>query len=351
MLSGSMTDPASRFRILQFAEPLRARGHEVAVRASVPSRQWKSALPDGVFRRMHSGLGAAGRLINAVWRIRDLEKFDVVMMNRDLVPEVKVRFLEPWMYSRKAKIVFDFDDAIHLGPRREKIEGILKLSQGAAAGNDTLAAFARAFQPRRCAVIPTVADTLRWVPQKERRAGPFRAGWSGSVGSFSLAAPLLKKISECLTEVDQEAEFVLVLEKDPRVNWGGRRVIYRRWTERSEVELIQDFDVGLMPLEDSPFERGKCGLKAVQYMACGIPALVSPVGVNREIVHHDKTGFHCSTFDQWRASLTWAVQNRDKLAQMGLAGRERAVKFYSVDAVLAALEDLLKTASEGGANV
>ncbi len=102
------------------------------------------------------------------------------------------------------------------------------------------------------------------------------------------------------------------------------------WSEANEVAEVQSFDIGIMPLQDQPFERGKCGYKLIQYMSCGLPVVASPVGVNAEIVREGFNGFLASNEDEWREALTMLITDGVLRDRMGRAGREIVVERYSL---------------------
>jgi len=124
-LSGSHTSPAARFWLWQFVQPLQARGHTVKVRVIRPSRHWHSSLSCPVLRYAHSRVGKLARLASAMMILRDAECYDIIMMNRDVVPDSGITFIEPWLAQRNPRLIFDFDDAIHLGAREPKLRKIL----------------------------------------------------------------------------------------------------------------------------------------------------------------------------------------------------------------------------------
>lgn len=116
----------------------------------------------------------------------------------------------------------------------------------------------------------------------------------------------------------------------------------RVWSEMNEVSDIQAFDVGIMPLADTPWEQGKCGYKLIQYMACGIPVVASAIGANREIVSHGVDGFLATTHAEWSGYLKQLLENPDLRREMGLRGREKVERKYSVQARLPELIRILR---------
>jgi glycosyltransferase involved in cell wall biosynthesis len=332
-LPGSYDSPAARFRLWQFVEPLRASGHHVDVRVTRPPRQWGSGLRSPQLARAHGLFASGGRIAHAMWMLRDASQFDVIMMNRDIVPNPRVSFLEPWLARRNPRLIFDFDDAIHLGSREAKLREILPRMAWLTPGNAYLAEFARPLNAN-VSIWPTVVDTDQYYVAPSRAPGPVRIGWSGSSYSFQLAGPLLHDIVTRLGKSGEDFEFIVISNQPPEIDLPGVRWRYIRWTAETEIEGLQQIDIGLMPLKDEPFERGKCGLKAIQYMSVGIPALVSPVGVNAEIVQDGVSGFHCRTGYDWQKRAGELLHDPDRRTQIGQAARLRAEEHYSVKALL-----------------
>jgi glycosyltransferase involved in cell wall biosynthesis len=122
------------------------------------------------------------------------------------------------------------------------------------------------------------------------------------------------------------------------------------WSEASEVEAIQFFDVGIMPLPDAPFERGKCGYKLIQYMACGLPVVASPVGVNTRIVEEGRNGYLASNTEDWRKTLVELSKDAALRSRLGQAGRQKAAEEYSLQVAAPKLLSILKDAAGGKVN-
>jgi glycosyltransferase involved in cell wall biosynthesis len=265
-------------------------------------------------------------------------------MNRAIVPEAGVRFLEPWLAKRNPRMVFDFDDAIHhVGDNESKLRFILPHFACVTAGNEYLASFARQVH-QRVEVWPTVVDTQKYHEAVLRRPGPIRIGWSGSRDTLKHCLPLVASILRELRKTER-FEFLVIAEVPPLDSAEGLNITYLPWTPETEVQCLQQIDIGLMPLEDKPFERGKCGLKAIQYMGCGTPALVSPVGVNEQIVKHGETGFHCRTIEDWVAYLRQLIHNPAMRTEMGRKARERVEQKYSISSLLPRMVSLFQDIS------
>jgi glycosyltransferase involved in cell wall biosynthesis len=327
LLPGSRTSPSARYRVLQFVQPLRDLGHDITVRAIRPERYWQSPLRRRTPRLLHHRAATLVRLGCALTILRDVERFDVVFLNRDLIPEMRVRWLEPWMTRRNPSIIFDFDDAIFLGSRDAKLRQILPCFAAVTAGNETLAGYARQSNGR-VMVLPTVVDTDYYRPTKHRRPGPLRIGWTGSAAPLRDYLPLVEPAIHSLS-AHHDFEFVVICDRPPAFFRRGDRLRFIPWNPATEAEDLQQIDIGLMPLRDGPFEAAKCGAKAILYLAAGVPAVVSPVGVNKDIVVHGETGFHCRTGAEWYNTLETLLHDAALRTRMGEAGRDRAVRLYS----------------------
>ena len=287
-MTNSAFDPASRVRFIQFIPGLQKAGWTVDHRPNVPDRQWKSPLPGRWSRAAHYRLGRAQMKWNR-WRdVSEAGRFDAVFVNRDLAGRGVV--FEKRLLSRNPRVVFDFDDAIFLGPNEAAVAWMCAHAAWVTPGNATLAEFARR-HTTNVTVIPTVIDTDRYEVAPPRPEGArVRVGWSGSDQSIAAALfpslPMLETLQERLG-----FDFVVVTNTRPTLPAPRLRFTFVPWKAEEEGELGRHVDIGLMPLVDDAFQRGKCGLKLLQYMAAGLPTVASPVGVNAEIVAGRETGF------------------------------------------------------------
>jgi glycosyltransferase involved in cell wall biosynthesis len=234
-------------------------------------------------------------------------------------------------------LVYDFDDAIYLGDTSasnarmrflkfpSKTAMICRLATHVVVGNDMLAAWARQHNPN-VTIIPTTIDTDKYMPATGRRGdGPLTVGWSGS----HTTAPYLESIKPVLREVAQREPFQLRVIGAPRFQIDGVPFESLPWRAESEVADLLPMEVGLMPIPDSEWGKGKCALKALQYMALGTPAVVSPVGANTQVVRHGVNGLHASTDAEWVEQLVRILQDRALRRRLGKAARQTVVDEYS----------------------
>ena len=317
---------STRQRFLLYRSVLESAGFELEISPLLDNRH-VSGLPAG--RRANPvSIGAAFlrrfRLLANSWNA------DVLWIQYELFPYLPASF-ERLAFRSGKPVIVDYDDAIfHMYDSIPLLRGKLRpLIAGATAvtvGNEYLADYAR----RRNAnvqVLPTVVDTDRYVP-KERTAHEISViGWIGSPSTWRYVRPLVPVLRAiCETE---RARFLVV--------GGGREaeqdrfpgMELREWNAEHEIEDVQSMDIGIMPLPDEAWARGKCGYKLIQYMACGLPVVASPIGANRTIVSSEQNGLFATTAEEWRIALDRLVANPSLRLVFGNAGRERAVREYS----------------------
>jgi glycosyltransferase involved in cell wall biosynthesis len=248
---------------------------------------------------------------------------------------------ERYLRASGIPYIFDFDDAIwepapgwtrHLWRSEARVPESIRLAAAVTAGNTYLADYARRFNPD-VTVIPTSIDLAQYVRQPARPpASDFRVLWIGSAATLQY----LDTIMPALRVLAQRIPLALrVVYNGPAREHSGLRVEYSRWSAATELRDLADCDVGIMPLPDTPFSRGKCGLKALQYMAVERAAVVSPVGVNRDIIRDGENGLWASTHDEWVARLEFLARDVAVRARLAAAGRDTVEREYSATIVAA----------------
>lgn len=317
--------PASRFRVHQYLPALQAAGHQCVVAPSIPPKYCGFPL-----------LGNRGsewpRRLFRLWDVLRAWRgdFDVVHLERELFSTDFV-LVERLLRRVARKLVLDVDDALFaLYPR--KFETLVGLSDCVIAGNPLLLKRVSALHPFTVE-IPTVVDLDRYVPRPENAPVAARPviGWTGLAGNI----PYLEIVAPSLKELARQFDFeFLVVAEDARplgrLDLDGVRVRFAPWAEENEISVLQECDVGLMPLPDNDWTRYKCGLKLIQYMALGIAAIASPVGVNVDIARHGESGFLADTPSQWTECLTRLLTDAELRKRVGRAGRDRVAARYSL---------------------
>lgn len=324
-LSGGASVPSARFRVGQFAGRLEPWGVDLTHR---PSRVG-SYPPRAAWKR---GLWLASTLIDRVPDVIATHRYDVTLLQREFVSTLKT--LEGFTRSPR---VLDVDDAIWMVERADAAGRIASRCDRVICGNSFLAEyFSR--HTRDVVVIPTAVDTARFRPwEGQRPTTDVVIGWSGSSGGFGY----LDSIDEALAQVVRERPNVrirLVADRS-RVFKGipPDRVEFVQWTPESEADAVRTMDVGMMPLAGTEWERGKCSLKMLQYLACGVPALVSPVGMNVEVLDAAPVGLAARNLAEWRTQLLELVDDASLRAKLGAAGPPLVESRYSWNAVAPAL--------------
>lgn len=279
-----------------------------------------------------------------------VRRYDLVWLQYELFP-----YLPPFAERLLARLgvpyVVDYDDAIfhmydeHRNPAvravlGDKIGAIIRGARAVTAGSGYLADYARRFNGD-VHVVPTVIDLERYrLPEAPVGERPFTIGWIGSPSTsvyLDLVAPALARLAK-------EAPLRLVLVGSPPRTIEGVDVDVRPWGEATEVSDLLDCDVGIMPLPDEPWARGKCAFKLIQYMACALPTVSSPVGANREVVTAE-TGLPATNPDEWVAALRTLRDDPALRRRLGAAGRARVEAGYSLQSQEARVQGILQSAA------
>jgi glycosyltransferase involved in cell wall biosynthesis len=244
-------------------------------------------------------------------------------------------------------IVYDVDDAVFLRPEQYgPVDLMLQHAHTVIAGNDYLADYAARQNPR-VVILPTVIDTdLYTPPEGPRHAGDDRVhiGWIGSDPNFG-SLELLQPVFDWLAGRYGDRVVFKVVGRAPLRMDTPLRQEFLPWDMQRSRQDLKSFDLGLMPLEDSAWNRGKCGFKLIQYMAVGIPSIASAVGANRQIVQQGTTGFLVEKPAEWQAALKTLIEDEATRRQMGRQARQAVEQRYSMDAVLPQLVEVLYSAA------
>lgn len=321
--------PSSRYRVYQLLPHL--TGIEWEVSPAVDD-----ALYQAVYWRGESKLLA----LRAAWKRRQadlarLAQFDAVLVQKGVLPGLYLGWER--RFAGKKPLIYDFDDAVWLARqggslpvrllhRERAVQEVLRCAAAVIAGNDYLADYARRFN-RNVTVIPTCVECARY-PQAADTA---LIGWIGSRTTL----PYLRPLQPVFAKLGVRPR--VIAAGDPRKL--GFPVEFRPWRLETELAELAQIGIGIAPLPDGPWERGKCGVKVLQYMACGLPVVASPVGVHAQIVAHGVTGFLAGEPVEWEAYLRELMANAPLRRQMGQAGRALVQRHYDIRV---AVEQLLK---------
>lgn len=348
-LTGGLHIPSSRFRVRQFIKPLSLMSVEVL---EYSGRIEKSAQVPWIGKycrvRYYLPIFVAWEAIKIFVRLIDIfraNKADVVWLERELI--AGIISLEPFI---KKPFVFDVDDAIWTSRPFGKVSiaKIASLAEVVVVGNKYLAEWFKK-HAKHVEIIPTAIDVTRFCPRQRDivKDSNFVIGWTGSGGNLSYLYEIEKPLLQILQKYPN-IEIHIVSDVKPFLGTlPGKQVKYIAWTPENEVSALKDFDVGLMPLPDNEFARGKCSFKMLQYMAVGLPVVVSPVGMNRELLAKGAIGFSASSCNDWFEALVWLYNNQNEGKKMGLNGREIVIREYSQEVVCRKLEAVFRRVANG----
>lgn len=325
--------PAARFRVDQIVPALRPHV-DCEVLPARPSVYGDLGTLRGPWRALAKPFSLASRAM----QLRALADCDVVWMQRPMT-EYFTAVLERLVAARRPA-VFDFDDAIfhnRWGLEARKIRRIIDSVRRVVAGNAYLAEFAN--RPDKTVIIPTVVDERRYAPRPDPD-GPFTIVWTGMSHNLKELAPFADAIGRVLGET--HGRLVIVADRFDAPFLDQLPVERVKWSPEVEVEALGAGHVGVMPLADTQYNRGKCAFKLLQYMARGIPVIASPVGANREVVRDGVDGVWAATPAQWAEGLLALARDRELRVRLGASGRRRVEDGYSVTAVVPRYLDVLR---------
>jgi glycosyltransferase involved in cell wall biosynthesis len=330
-----------RYRISQFLPFLRERGFRCETACAISAETWRAFQEPGSprARRYHieETLRRTRQLLGA-------RRHDVVVVQKGLM-SASLRGMHALLRMTARRLVYDFDDAVHLCPPvplrgpwslledRGQVAAIMHSADLVLAGNEWLAAEARRLGAR-AEVFPTVVDTDRFTPAP---APPptYRIGWIGGPST----TPALREMGDMPGEI-MDAEFLLIGADPSLVPWPSARVV--PWSKSDEVALLRSCSVGLMPLPKTPWSQGKCALKALQYMACGLPCVATPWGAALDVVRHGENGLLADSPREWHDALE-RLRDPALRGRMGAAARAFVEERYALKPAAGRMAELLES--------
>jgi glycosyltransferase involved in cell wall biosynthesis len=328
-----------RFRVAQFRPWLERAGFSLSIHPLFDREFFRLVYQPGHY--LHKAGALVSRTRDRLKAIRAYDDYDVVLLYREAYP-IGPPLLERHLARRGVPMVYDFDDAVYLPNTSDanriiaslknpgKIPEVLRLCRHVIAGNSHLAEVARRYNPD-VTVVPTSVDTNAWIPRRHPRdlQAPLVIGWIGT----PTTTQYLLELGPVLQELAREHQFVLrVSGSVAPVSFAGVTVENVAWQLDKEVELFNTCDIGVYPLPDDEWTRGKCGFKAIQFMACAVPVVASPVGVNRDIVEDGVSGLLADTPAAWKQKLAALITQPELRARLGPQGRAVIARRYSLAA-------------------
>ena len=323
---------STRQRFLQYIPLLADAGIELKYRPLIDDLYVRSLATGERWSRMRLLRAYTGRFMQL---LRHSDS-DILWIHGELFPYLPLGF-DRVAFRRDIPIVYDCDDAFFV-PYEEhssrivrkllsgKIDSLIAGATAATCGNEYLRDYASRFCDESL-LFPTVVDTNVYEPGQPNEDRPVTIGWIGSPSTWENVRPILPVLQQVCEE--RRARFRAIGAGNAARGDDFPGMDLLPWSEQSEVRDVQSFDLGISPLLDAPFQRGKSGYKLVQYMACGVPAVASPVGANKDVLNTD-CGIFSTTPEEWRSALTRLVEDSALRRRLGSAARARAVEHYSL---------------------
>ena len=237
-------------------------------------------------------------------------------------------------------IYYEYDDAIYMTPlHKEKLELTLKLAKGVIVGNPWLAAWARSYN-KNVHIVPTVVDTEKLQPKSDYSLKkPVRIGWIGQPYNF----PMIETVGAALQRVGAKTRIELVVISARGFRLPGVKTRLIKWSLETEADALKSLDIGIMPLFDDEWSKGKCGAKLLQYMAAGVPAIATPVGVNKTIADFGEAALLPETEDEWVGALETLIESETLRRELAERARKKVEEEYSLTVWAPKLAELYKT--------
>ena len=340
--------PSQRYRLEQWEPLLRKDGVEITY-APFESEELHALLykPGNAGRKLKLVAESISRRFSLMRAVRD---YDVVYILREAAL-LGPSFFERWIHRSGVPMVFDFDDAVFVSYRSptngylsylkfaSKTKSICRMSAHVMAGNSYLAEYARQVNAN-VTVVPTTIDTEKYSVKNEAdESEPPTIGWTGSFSTVQH----LDTLRSALQRLAKQTKFRLRVIGTPTYKLDGVDVEAMQWRADTELKDLHAIDIGVMPLPDDNWSKGKCGLKALQFMALGIPTVCSPVGVNTEIIQDGENGFMAGSEDEWVEKLGRLVHSAELRRQLGRAGRRTVETKYSANVQAPRVFELLRS--------
>jgi glycosyltransferase involved in cell wall biosynthesis len=327
--------PSQRFRFEQYLSFLNANGYNCEFSWLLSKEDDKAFYSPGqYFKKAGIVLKSAWKRWNETSRAKD---YDIVFVQRECFM-LGTSFFEQ-KFARRTKLVFDFDDSIWIPnvssankrlaflKNSEKTKEIIKVADMVFAGNQYLADYAGKFN-KNVVIIPVTIDTDIYKNELSILKEKICIGWSGSVTTVEHFETKIQALAGIKRKYNEKVYFKII----------GDGKYYNKllqteglpWIKETEVQDLSEFDIGIMPLPDTEWAKGKCGLKGLQYMALGVPTIMSPVGVNSEIIQDGENGFLADSDEEWVNKLSLLIESFELRKKIGDAGRKTVEEKYSI---------------------
>lgn len=343
LTQGPIEDASARHRVYQYLPALERRGMRCTVAPAVPSRRYCLVFRRSLRERIELLVRTIASRVSLVWQLR---RYDVVLVQREVIVRLFPLF-ELMIAKSGVRMIFDYDDNIFANPVRatpawyriamrllqdpKAPQRIISWSDAVIAGSPFLAIQAQKYN-RSVFVVPTVVDLKRYQMKQHVQLKQLTVGWVGSPSSSGYLTLIKDALFRLAASVDFRLLLIGAADRDAEAFRELPSVQIRRWRLDEEAGSLLELDVGVMPLTDDIWAQGKCGFKAIQYMAAGVPTVCSPVGANRAIIDHGTTGLFAATEDDWVRHLTDLLGDVALRRKIGYAARRAVEARFSVEA-------------------
>ncbi len=310
-------EASSRFRVFAYWKELKKD-----FIADVFFAEYKNKYVPKVFR----SLLKRGRFFYLLWLAT---KYDAIFMQRPMSSDKdKSVFFERMLAKINPNLIFDFDDALFV-QNSVKIDALIRLSKLCICGNGYLASYTEQINTNTC-IIPTAIDTQKFIPKLLLNEVPLTIGWTGTSGNYAFFSNELKHALKTVLRDNKNTRFLFICDHKPDQSFDFP-YDFIKWTPETEIADLQQIDIGLMPLEESEWTKGKCGFKLIQYGAIEIASIASNVGVNSQVVLDSQSGYLVKE-ENWEVLLKQLIENSAIRKEMGEKARIHIDTNYSIRA-------------------
>lgn len=321
--------PSTRFRVSQYLGLLSEKG----ISANFYHAKRSAYPPPGYLARLK---WLVSELYHRWYQIREINRSDVdlVVLQRELISTLPTfeRFI-------RKPVILDVDDAIFMNKKGIAAKSIAKCVAHVVCGNAYLATYFAQYNPH-ITVIATPVDTSRFYPATGQCSGKL-IGWSGSSSGFSYLYQIERELLKVFDKFP-DWRLLVVADKPPQFRMlQAQHYVFQLWQPDIEVAAIQRMSIGIMPLQDDPWSKGKCSYKMLLYMACAVPCVVSDVGMNSDILAQAKVGLGVAGSIDWAEALTQLIENATTRQEIGTTGRALIESDYSLQIAFAKWLDVL----------
>jgi glycosyltransferase involved in cell wall biosynthesis len=331
--------PSQRFRFEQYLSFLEENGFEITAKPFIDLNTWDLLYKPGFF--LQKTVGMLKSTMKRFLLLFSLKKYDFIFMHREAMqfgPPI-IEFIICKIL--KKKVLYDYDDAIWLKNHSDsnallsftkwysKVNSICSWVDTIQCGNEYLASFAKKHNSK-VFIIPTSIDTIskhNKIIDYERET--ISIGWTGSHSTMhylDFIVPVIKEL-----ESKYAINFIVISDRNPEYDL--KSLHYYKWNKDTEIEDLALIDIGIMPLKQNEWSEGKCAFKGLQYMSLGISTVMSPVGMNNQLINNGENGYLAESIQDWLDALTKLIENRELRRKIGLAGNQTVLKYYSVEAL------------------